>query len=67
MDIGTRRTATIREAAKALGVGRNQLYQAIKNGQVPSIRIGKRLLVSWSVLERMFEEGHNPGSKVVTD
>jgi excisionase family DNA binding protein len=53
---GTRRTATIVEVAKVLGIGRNQAYEAARRGEIPSIRIGKRLLVPLAALERMLEE-----------
>ena len=48
-----RATISVPEAAKILGVGRNQGYEAVKNGQIPVIRIGKRLLVPLAALERM--------------
>ena len=53
---GTRRTATIVEVANVLGIGRNQAYEAARRGEIPSIRIGKRLLVPLAALERMLEE-----------
>ena len=50
-----RRTLTIEEAARALGIGRNQGYLAAKRGDIPVIRIGKRMLVPRAALERMLE------------
>lgn len=46
-------TITIVEAARHLGIGRNQAYEAAKRGEIPSIKIGKRLLVPKVALERM--------------
>lgn len=63
MDDHPRRTLTVDEFAKALGIGRNQAYEAIKRGEIPAIKIGKRRLVSLSVLDRMIEEGVNPIAK----
>jgi len=40
-----RLTYDIETVAKLLGVGRNQAYEAVKSGQIPSIQIGKRKLV----------------------
>jgi excisionase family DNA binding protein len=37
-----RRTLTITETAKALGVSRNKAYEAAKRGEIPTIKIGKR-------------------------
>ncbi len=39
------KTQTIDEAAKELGIGRNQAYAAARRGEIPTIRIGKRILV----------------------
>lgn len=44
---------TVPEAGKQLGVGRNQAYQAAKAGQIPTIRIGKRLLVPVAALDKL--------------
>jgi len=48
-----RMTLTVEETAKRLGIGRNQAYEAIKRGELPAIRIGKRLLVPEAALDRM--------------
>jgi excisionase family DNA binding protein len=50
-----RMTLTIPEAAKALGIGRNAGYEAARRGDIPTIRIGKRLLVPRAALERMLQ------------
>ena len=49
----TRLTYTVPETAKLLGIGRNQAYDAVKTKQLPSIRIGNRLLVPRAALDRM--------------
>jgi excisionase family DNA binding protein len=46
-------TYTVDETAKLLRIGRNQAFEAVKTGQLPSIRIGKRILVPRLALERM--------------
>jgi excisionase family DNA binding protein len=40
-----RLTLTINEAAKALGVGRHTLYEAVRAGKVPTIRMGRRVVI----------------------
>jgi excisionase family DNA binding protein len=40
-----KKTMTITEAAKVLGIGRNNAYAAARNGDIPTIKIGKRILV----------------------
>ena len=56
MDAIVRRTMTIGEAAKVLGVSKNKAYLAARDGQIPTIRLGKRLLVPLVALERMLAD-----------
>lgn len=46
-------TITISEAARRLGLSRNSAYQAAKKGELPVLRIGRRLLVSVFALEQL--------------
>jgi excisionase family DNA binding protein len=46
-------TYTIGQAAKILNVGRNTAYEAAKSGQIPTIKIGKRILVPRVAFERL--------------
>ncbi len=45
-------TYTVPEAAELLGIGRAAAYEAARSGQLPTIRIGKRVLVPVAALER---------------
>lgn len=49
-------TLTIDETAERLGIGRSSAYQAAKAGEIPTIRIGRRILVPAAALERMLRE-----------
>jgi excisionase family DNA binding protein len=51
------RTYTIDEAAKLAGIGRNLMYEAAARGEVPTIRLGKRILVPKIPFDRMLEHG----------
>jgi excisionase family DNA binding protein len=44
-DYATRPTVTVEELAEILGVGRSSAYQAVREGLVPSARVGRRVLV----------------------
>ena len=46
---------SIEEAAKVLGISRTLGYQAAKTGELPTIRIGGRILVSRRVIEKMLD------------
>jgi excisionase family DNA binding protein len=48
-----RRVVTVDEAAAILQISRGAAYQAAKTRQLPTIRIGRRLLVPLAALERM--------------
>jgi len=43
------------DVGRALGLGRNSTFKAARNGQIPVMKIGRRLLVSKDVLARMLE------------
>lgn len=55
-----RQTITIEELAAILGIHRNTAYRAAKRGEIPTIRVGGRLLVPKAVLIRILagETGH---------
>jgi excisionase family DNA binding protein len=50
-----RLTLTIAEAAELLGISRNSAYEAARRGELPTIRLGRRLLVPKRRLERMLD------------
>lgn len=47
--------ATVREAAEILGVNIKTIYEAIRKGTIPAIRIGRVIRISRSVLASMTE------------
>jgi excisionase family DNA binding protein len=51
--VGERLTLTVEEAATLLGISRAFAYEAVTRGEVPSIRIGRRILVPKVALERL--------------
>ena len=56
-----RLTLTVEEAAEALGISRPTAYEAIQTGEIPHIRIGRRILVPRAALEKLLA---NAGEKV---
>ncbi len=46
-------TMTIPEAAELLGISRSAAYRAVARGEIPTIRIGRRLLVPTAKLYTM--------------
>lgn len=41
----------VRQAAKALGVGRDSAYQLVREGRLRAVRVGRRLLVPVAELD----------------
>ena len=53
-----RLTLTVEESAAALGISWAFAYEAVNRGEIPSIRIGRRILVPRSALMKLVgEEG----------
>jgi excisionase family DNA binding protein len=50
---GERVTFTVEEVAKRLGISRNFAYDCVNRGEIPAVRIGRRLLVPKVALEKM--------------
>lgn len=50
-----RLTYTVDEASALLGISRNSGYQRAADGQLPTIRLGRRLLVPKSALDRLLQ------------
>ena len=48
-----RLTYTVEQAAKLLGISRNSGFEAVRRGDLPAIRIGRRLLVPRAALEKL--------------
>jgi len=46
-------TISVPEAGRRLGIGRNTAYEAARQGQLPTLRIGKRLVVPLVAFEQM--------------
>ena len=52
----SKQTLSVEEAAKVLGIGRNLCYDRVKTGEIPVIKIGRRLLVPRAALEKLLAD-----------
>ena len=57
---GERLTLTVEEAARLLGVGRRTAYEAVRTGALPSVRLGRRILIPRKALLVMLEQDGCP-------
>ncbi len=51
-----RLTLSIEETARALGVGLDHVYAAVRGGRLPHVRFGARVVVPVTALERWLHE-----------
>lgn len=55
MGAGAKKTLSVAEAAEVVGISIRYMYELVKTEGFPTIRIGKRLLVSAPGLDRWLE------------
>ena len=46
---------SVAEAGKLLHLSRGLMYEAIRTGQIPSVKIGRRILIPRVALDRLLE------------
>ncbi len=47
---------SVSEVRIRLGISRGLVYEAIHSGQIPSIRVGRRILIPRAALDRLLNE-----------
>lgn len=55
---------TVDEVAAILRIGRISAYQAIERGEIPSVRVGRRILVPRVAFEQMLGASAIPQSAI---
>lgn len=53
--VDSRKTYTVREAAGMFGVGLTLFRRLIRDGSVPTIRLGTRVLIPRAAIERLLD------------
>lgn len=48
---------SVNEAARIIGVGRTSIYSMIRDGQIETLKIGRRTVVKTSSLRRIIDQG----------
>ena len=59
-------TLTVEEAAALLGISRGLAYEMVREGKIPAIRLGRRVVIPRPALERLLESptGNNSNLSV---
>jgi excisionase family DNA binding protein len=60
-------TLTVEEAGRLLGISRGAAYRAAACGQIPTIRLGRRLLVPTARLHQLLGLTHEHGDATTDD
>jgi excisionase family DNA binding protein len=47
-----RQTITVKEAASYIGVSKDLVYQLVREGKLPHVKVGRRILFRKEVLDR---------------
>lgn len=55
-------TMTVEQAGRLLGISRRSAYRAVADGHIPTIRLGRRILVPTARLHRMLGLTHSHDS-----
>lgn len=48
-------TLSVTECARLLGIGRNTAYSLVRSGQLPNLKLGRRIVIPRAALERLLE------------
>lgn len=55
-------TISVERAGSIFRISRASAYEGVRTGEIPSIRIGRRILVPMAALLRMLDTGADPRS-----
>lgn len=55
MATGAARTVTVQEMAELLGISRNHAFRCVQRGEIPSVRIGRRVLIPAAFIDRLLD------------
>lgn len=53
MEAITRQTLSVTETAKLLGISRAHAYDCVRSGQIPSITLGRRVVVPRRAIDEL--------------
>jgi excisionase family DNA binding protein len=48
-------TVTVERAAELLGISRGQGYEGVRTGDIPSLRVGHRILIPTAAIRRLLQ------------
>lgn len=62
MDVESRKTYSVQEAAELLGVNHKGVYTAIAENRFPHVKLGRRILIPRVAFDRWLDAANNTAS-----
>ncbi|MBT8159312.1 MULTISPECIES: helix-turn-helix domain-containing protein [Arthrobacter] len=59
-EILSKATAPVSALEVIFGIGHRQAYEAVNRGEIPSIRLGRRIVISTRVIQEILDAGTIP-------
>ena len=60
---GTKMTLSVREAAELIGISKSKMYELIHCNEIPSIHVGKKIVIARQALMDWLSKGEDNGKK----
>ena len=60
---GTKMTLSVREAAELIGISKPKMYELIHSNEIPSIHVGKKIVIARQAPMDWLSEGDTNGKK----
>lgn len=60
---GTKMTLSVRKAAELIGISKPKMYELIHSNEIPSIHVGKKIVIARQALMDWLSEGDTNGKK----
>ena len=55
---------SVEDVATIFGIARSSAYNYVKSGEIPSFRMGERILITKSSIQKILLGANNPGSPI---
>ena len=60
---GTKMTLSVQEAAGLIGISKPKMYELLRSNEIPSIHVGKKIVIIRQALLDWLSKGENYGKK----
>ena len=60
---GTKMTVSVQEAAAMIGISKPTMYALIREGDIPCVHVGKKIVIARQAILDWLSEGENYGKK----